>query len=344
VTLPLRGQRGIALVASMFVLVVLAALLTGLFYAGLQEFRIGRNTVLDQRAFNAAEAGLDATLARWDAARLNRLGPNDSAAFSGSLPRGTGSYSGTVLRLNDWLFLIRSTGTDGSGTSQRTLAVVARLAPLQLASAAALGVGGKVSIGAAGLVDGLGVDPDGGTCPRRRTPASGLVVGDMGNLSMAECPTGSCARGSPPVREDPAVGLSPVPFLGEVSWASLAGSADTILPGGPSWLPGPVSPVVYAAGDLSVNGGGGEGVLLVQGNLVLDGGTRLVGLVAVRGTLVVRGGAWITGAVLAGAAVVGGQDGEGRTVVAYSGCAVERALAAAAQARRLRERAWTELH
>jgi hypothetical protein len=339
------SDRGIALVASVFVLVVVAALVAGLFFAALQEFRIGQNNVQAERAFDAAEAGLDATLARWDAARLNRLATNETAGFSGSLPGGTGDYTGIVQRLNAQLFLIKSTGQDGSGASQRTLGVLARASPFPLAVAAALAASGQVTIGASGLVDGVDRTPEGWSCPTPRDTVAGVLLGDIRRLSLVGCAAEGCIRGNPGVREDAALG-SPMPVLGETGWSDLASQAETVLSSGSAPRPAPVaaSPVVYVAGDLELAGGHGQGILLVAGNLVVDGDASLDGIVAVRGTLTMRGaGGRIIGAALVGGAEVGGGADRGQSLVAYSGCAVRLALAAAGPARALRQRAWAEL-
>ena len=336
------GQRGIALAAAVFALVVLAALLAGLWFAALQEYRVGANVVRDRRAFDAAEAGLDAALAGWNAGALNRLGINDSVAFSGSLGGGTAVFSGFVHRLGPWLFLIRSTGADAGGSSRRTLAAVARLAPVQLAITAALVASGPVRIGAGAVVDALAVD-SGAACSSPQRVAAGIVLGDAADLVMADCPAGSCLRGSPASRVDTTLRSAPVPLLGEAGWASLVSVADTLGSGG---VPSSASPLWYAPGDYSLppETGAGPVVLLVQGDLVVESGARLTGLVVVRGRLIMRGaGGSLTGSVLSRGADLSALGGVGAAIV-HSQCASERALAAAAPVKLLRERSWTALY
>ena len=95
----------------------------------------------------------------------------------------------------------------------------------------------------------------------------------------------------------------------------------------------------------ALSGGEGQGILLVQGNLWLEGGARLTGLVVVRGALVMRGaGGRIAGSVLAGSADVGIAPGQGESLITLSTCAVRRSLEAVAPVRPLRERAWAELY
>jgi hypothetical protein len=334
-------ERGIALAAAVFALVVLAALLAGLWFAALQEYRVGANVVSDRRAFDAAEAGLDAALAGWNAGALNRLAVNDTAAFSGALGGGAASYAGVVRRLGPWLFLVRATGSDARSSSRRTLAAVARLSPLRLGVEAALVAVGRVRLGAGAFVDGLALDT-GGSCAGA-APVAGVVVGDGALLDMSGCPARDCARGKPASMVDTALRDVPVPLLGESGWASLVAAAETI---GPSGLAPSGSHVWFAPGDLSLPAGAlaGPVVLLVQGELVVESGAQLTGLVVVRGRLIVRGaGGSFLGSVLAGEAELSALGGSQATVL-HSHCAVEQALAAAAPARRLRERSWTALY
>jgi hypothetical protein len=78
-------------------------------------------------------------------------------------------------------------------------------------------------------------------------------------------------------------------------------------------------------GDLTVLGGVGQGVLVVDGGLTLSDAARFYGLVVVRGALRLEGGASLVGLALAqgGAAVAA----DARVVA--SGCRSARALAAA---------------
>jgi hypothetical protein len=336
------GERGIALAAALFALVALAAVLAGLWFAALQEYRVGANVVSDRHAFDAAEAGLAAALAGWNPGSLNGLAVGDTAAFSGSLTGGTTTYSGVVQRLGSALFLIRSTGTDRRGSSRRTLAEVVRLAPLRLGVEAALVSSGPVRIGAEALVDGLAADTD-AACAGATHPATGVVLADAADLVLSECPGGACLRGSPASSVDTALRNAPVPLLGEEGWASLLAVADTVGPDGVAY---PGAPVRFAPGDFSLPAGAPAAslVLLVGGDLIVESGAQLTGLVVVRGRLIVRG----VGGTIRGSALVGGADLSasevGRAVLAHAPCVVEQALAAAAPARALRERSWTAIY
>ena len=54
-----RPRRGFALAVAIFAIVVIGALVAGIFYASTQQYRIGRNQVLQARADAIAEYGLN---------------------------------------------------------------------------------------------------------------------------------------------------------------------------------------------------------------------------------------------------------------------------------------------
>ena len=122
-----RNERGFALAGAIFTLVIIAALIGGAFFASRQETTVGRNTQTYQRAFGAAEAGLNNTVASWSVGSFNALANGDSSTVTGTLPGNGGSYTTVVRRLNNELFLVRTTGTDPSGSSVRTVAAITKL-------------------------------------------------------------------------------------------------------------------------------------------------------------------------------------------------------------------------
>src|SRR5688572_4308752 len=65
-----RGKRkGIALVAAIFGIVVIATIVAGSLFTSTQEYRSGRNQLVEQRAFAVAEYGLNGEIANWDRSR-----------------------------------------------------------------------------------------------------------------------------------------------------------------------------------------------------------------------------------------------------------------------------------
>jgi type II secretory pathway pseudopilin PulG len=164
-----------------------------------------------------------------------------------------------------------------------------------------------------------------------------------------------------------------VPFrvFGAERWGSLAALADVVPPPGSTVSPSPVVtgltcdpsapgnwgdprrlgvcadyfPVIWAPGDLSIAGGQGQGILLVEGDLTIVGPVTFAGVVLVRGRLRATGGpTLLTGAVLVESPdPVGAATIDGATSIVYSRCAVGEALAAAPALLPIARRGWVQL-
>ena len=370
-------KAGFALAAAVFALLILSALAAGAFYAAFEEVRIGRNSRAAESAFEAAEAGLSQAAAEGPVGGWGAMPVGDSTPFAGMLPAGTGRFSGAFLRLNGQLFLIRSTGTDAAGEGRRTVAALARLDSAGASLPAALVAGGRVVLGRGSFLDGRDAGPPGWTgCPVGGGEAlPGVDLPEVGDLEDAACGAG-CIAGEPPVRTDPALAEGVPLRAGGAGWSDLASvAAKTYAVGGQGLVvvPAPAQsgtacdrsapdnwgeplrppavapctgyfPVIHATGDLTIAGGRGQGVLLVDGDLVLTGAAEFDGLVLVRGSLTavgaggrIRGGVVV--AVTGGARAVSLEGGS----IGYSGCALVAALRDAWPARLLPERSWSEL-
>ncbi len=369
------GTRGFALVITVFALVLIAALIAGVFFAARQEMRLGENVQSTQRAFDAAEAGLHTAVAHWDPDSYDDLAPGRSAGFAGSLPGGTGSFAGTVLRLDRRLFLIRSTGQDAGGSARRSLASLVRLAPPPLAFGAALSVSGPLEVGGASLVEGRDQGPAGWDCPPAGLAMPAVAIPDAAELSVSGCADASCLHGEPAVRLVPGLGDSAARAADAAAWEALAARATKVYGAedGPVTGPGPSGtattcdtsvrdnwgeaamppavagcshyyPIIVARGNLSVAGGSGQGILLVAGDLQVDGGFAFYGPVVVRGHLTVRGGGGrFLGGVKASSATLL-PSGAGSAEVAFSGCALSNALLSRALAIPPTSRGWAQLY
>ncbi len=106
---------------------------------------------------------------------------------------------------------------------------------------------------------------------------------------------------------------------------------------------GAYKPVVTSEGSLTVNGGQGQGVLLIPGDATFRSAARFYGLVSVAGDLELSEGSEIHGLVR----VRGSVFLRGRSRIVGSACAVLSALDAAPQLRELTplpESAWPDSH
>lgn len=113
----LRSERGVALVLTVFALVVIGALVTGAFFVGRVEQITGYNTVWAGQAGEAADAGLTNANVNLEAevyldmAVWSPAAPNELVLPAQQVPGMPGLfYSTTIRRLNQSLFRVVSTG------------------------------------------------------------------------------------------------------------------------------------------------------------------------------------------------------------------------------------------
>jgi hypothetical protein len=367
-----ENSRGVALPLAIFALVVIGVLVGASFYIGRQEQSVGRNTVRLQQAFAAAEGGLQLQVANWDPSVYNMLAVGDSTSFGGTLT-GSGWYRGNVRRLNNLLFLARSEGFSRDSTARQQVGMLLRLRPVELDITAALKTQGTVKIGGSSFTDGNDNLPPGWSgCPALEPPLPGIQLPDSnGNITTSGCGGFSCVAGSPKISEDPTINDSTLTTFGDATfddWRSLATKFVTggnrkiepSLTGGacnkadpnnwgaplaPTSACGGYFPIVWVEGDLNINGVQGQGVLLVNGNLDVQGGFEFYGPVLVKGSLNTQGtGGHFNGGVIAANVNLDQNDVLGNAVISYSSCALAKALQNSAPAAPLRSRSWANLY
>lgn len=367
----LRNERGIALAVAIFALVVIGALVAGSFFFGMQEQRVGRNSIRMQQAFAAAEEGADLRVAAWDPRVYNYLATGDSVPFSGTVAANGGWYRGSVRRLNSALYLVRSEGFSRDSTSRQQVGILVRLRPLEINVQAALETQGELKLGGSSDIDGHDTHPAGWACGTLDIDKPGIRIKDSTLISTAGCAGLSCVDGSIKVNQDPTIDDSTLTTFGDVPWTDLIGMANKIIPGGtykaepsvtgtqcnltalnnwgsplnPAGPCGSYFPVIYATGDLNLNGVQGQGILLVDGNLDIQGGFQFFGPVIVRGALSTQGtGGHVNGGVIAANVDLDQSSVLGDAVVWYSSCAIARAVNGAASGAKLKERSWVNLN
>lgn len=366
-------ERGIALLVAVLGLLLAGSLISAFVMLGVLEHRMASNTRRVGQAFSAAEHGLSQTVGNWDKTSWNLMAVSDSIAVSGATPGGTGSYAGFVRRLNNELFLIDVTAADGNGGARQRLGALIKLRPIDMDIRAALTTRGNTRVGGSAHISGLDMDPTGWSgCPPDSSLA-GIILPSAGNLELVGgCSDGSCIEGVPAVDTDPGINDSTFFQYGEVDWDALVGMATKILPPGtytgvqPSYnglecnTPDPTNwgdpmtttsdcasyfPVIYISGDGNVNGNYGQGILLVEGDLAVQGGFQFFGIVIVKGSLKTTGtGGHFNGAVLAANVDLDQNTVLGDALVQYSQCATKRVLSSAASGSLLRSRAWFQAY
>lgn len=366
----MSDARGAAVPLAVLALLVIGVLLSSAFLLGRQELAMGRSTLSLHEALAAAEGGLDAQVAVWDPASMSAMAVGDSMAFGGTLPGG-GWYQGATRRLNDLLFLARSEGFSRDSGARHEVGSILRLDPVEVPRTAAFVTRGPIMVADAATIDGANAVPPGWSdCDPAAPPVAGLHVRDSAALSTAGCGTASCVAGSPAVLVDPSLDSSAAGVLSGAAFDDLASRATVTVSGG-TRLPGPSLiggvcnvldgdnwgspaspggpcgsrfPLIWSSAGLTLTGGEGQGVLVVNGDLTLGGGFGFTGVVIVRGRLATVGaGGSVHGIVLADNVAGPAHEVGANAAIRYSSCAVQRALLGSALPVPIRSRGWIGL-
>ena len=381
-TLRRYPPRGIALPAAIVTLAIVSLFIAGSAFFTLQEVRAGRNTLTDRASLEAAEYGAQALARDWQPATALSLPIGGTMGpFTYALAGGAAATARMTRASTTTLWAV-SEGTAGAPAlrteSRHAVSVVFRLALALPSLRAALTVrdsavatGGGVIVGTDSLTGG---PPMVGACNRPGSAVAGVAAPDSTRICDGSCGASSGhILGSPPLLSDPVAGDS-LHYLsvGDRSWGALAAGADVIVPPNAIVTPSPVVaggacqrgaagnwgdpgggsscasyfPVIWAQGDITINGGQGQGILIAGGDVRLGAGAVFAGLVVARDDIVtLAGGGTILGAALAGDARTGAGDHTvigGGGWVQYSSCALESAVFGSAPLIRVRQRAWAE--
>lgn len=370
-----RDERGIALVLAIVALVVIGALVAGTMFVSTAEQRTAVNGVAASKAFEAADAGLQTAIASWSATANTAANGSEVASGSGGFSSSGASYSYSVSRLNDQLFLAQSVGSQGGAT--QTVNAILRLIKVNPNVTAAVTAGGNVSVGGNASIIGTNTTPSGwGSC----APAPDMSgIRTSGTVSTNGNPTitGNPARVPNDPTVNPALFQGPFNQFKQMATIRLTGASGSgnyaVFNGmGPSTTGSPAvcnkadlynwgeplrtgsyvsqctgyAPIVYINGNAKFNAQArGQGVLLVEGDLSIAGGFKWVGLVIATGEVKTgNGNAQITGALMAQNADIGDQTSfSGTPVVSYSRCALDYVLNATAVARPISMRPWGQM-
>jgi len=365
------NERGAVLLVAIIGLIVAGSLVTAFVVASVADHREGRNTRSMGQAFAAAEDGLSKTVGNWIGGTYGGLVVNDSVVQTGTTANGIGSYTTTVKRLNNELFIIDVLGNDANTGARQRVGAFVKLRLLEMDIQAALTLRGAARIRGSTDIHGLDDPPPGWTACPPDSDLAGIRAPDLSAIefSGANCEDAACVDGDPAMAEDPTVGDSTFFQYGDTDWDGLVAMANKLLPPGtysqiqPSfdgtgacditnvnnwgdpWDPtsacGGYFPILYCPGDLKMTGTYGQGILLVEGDLQVTGGVEFFGVVIVKGHFKTAGnGGHFNGAVMAANAELEELDISGNAVVNYSSCAKSRALTSAGSGAMLRSRGW----
>ncbi len=368
------NERGIALLMSIIAIVVVGGLLIGVATSARLENRQAQNTGAMAQAFAVTELGLSETVADWYAGDFNFMAIMDEAPIAGGSPQGMGAYTGNIQRLSQELFFLDVTGTSARGLSRQRLGTFVKLQPLTIEIEASLTTRGPVVRRGSGQIDGTDLPPPGWAACVGTENQAGIRVPAGGMVDAGSCP--SCIDGDPPVQVDPSISDDTFFGFGDLGWNEITalatktgfpllnppinptfngdGSCNTGDPNNwgdpvnPTSTCGSYFPIIYApGGTLRLNGGAGQGILLVEGDLVVNGSFEFYGVVIVRGSMTTAGGGagsiHFRGAVMAANVNLDDNHIAGNAQIQYSSCVVQRAETAAGVGSQLRSRGWLQL-
>ena len=375
-----QNERGIALAVAIFALVIIGALVAGAFFAGTQEQRVAENSRRMQQSFGLAEVGVGQRVAAWNPLTDNvtPVWPAGSMTVADA-PSVSGVYGGRVLKLNANMYLIDITAQDSvsrsgrlraSGGARQRIGLLTRIIPLQIQVQASLTTQGGASLSGNAAVDGNDHTPPGWiSCDPEDSSKAGIRVN-------GPVTTGGSAvvNGSPPVMQDPTLNDSTFTKYGDVDYADLVARATHHVDAGtvktePSYLAdgscnmtdihnwgdginktGKCSaffPIIHVRGNITLNGVQGQGILLVDGDLTVQGSYEFFGITIVRGAMKTAGGgttdAHFWGTVMAQNVDLELQNLSGKATLNYSKCAILQALQGTQPVAPMVSRGWAQL-
>jgi type II secretory pathway pseudopilin PulG len=371
------NRPGIALTLSIIAMVVIAALVTGIMMSVQTETRTGEAQRKMNQAFAVADAAAGEVVALWQTAGYNNMTNGTSQNVSGSAPNGTGTYTGTVTRVNSELFFVDITGKDRVSAAKQRVGIMVKLRRLTFDANAAVTTRGPGKIGGSTEINGNDTNPW-TSCPAAGPPKPGIRHPNTSQLNfIGGCSDESCVTGSSPeVYNDPTVNDNTFFSYGDFDWAQLSTMANHVLTGatwngiGPTTTGSPVIcnvgynknwgepresgspvtqcqsyfPTIYFNGNTKINGGIGQGIIMVNGDLEITGGFEYYGIVLVRGSLKSTGtGGHVTGGILAANVDLEQEDILGNAVFTYSSCALSKVQNGGAAGAQMRSRGWVQL-
>lgn len=351
-------RPGVALVLAVIVLMALGTTGLGLLYVSTQEVLIARAGEESARARWEAESAVRATLANWSTRRVLSLDPGDEM----DIDAGKGGVRVTIVRLGGSLYLITATTRGVARGSAAALVRTVRPEALWPSFAAALSTRGAPEVDPGAVVTAA----EAGHVPWPWTPelCPGEVLRSMTEALKGMEPASIIAPGdssanAPPEWRPVLPPDSPgrdegfVVRIGPFALHELAALADHVVSGEVQPAPrilssgcdttavtnwgapfdpvgpcGTYFPLIYAPGGLHMIGGVGQGILVVDGDLVLSGDARFYGPILVTGALVMRDRAVVVGAVTQVGSAAARLEDEAR--VDYRGCSLWRAFSQAA--------------
>ena len=376
-----RDRRGAALLLTLVTLVVLGLLTMGGVLGALQEYKSGRNSLIEQRAFAVAEYGLNREIANWN--RSRNLPPPTGLAFgaidsSSVFVAQNDTARVKVTRLNENTFWVVSVGRASIGIkqleAQRNTHMLVRIAYPTINPGGAIVTAGDIDVKGSADITGKNTNPSGWA------QCASIAGNDTFAISYAPNKTATIQKPQNVIggiNKDPAAADSNTYVrYGTESWNSLVANADIKITGG-TFSPQPTGtsstcdynqmnnwgepwragnglvlgckdyfPIIYSSASLHLSKGRGQGILLVNGDIKINGNFEWYGLIIARDDIVKGNGTTdVWGSVMSRNADINDPNSiTGNSFFRWSKCAVESALRGSAILTRTRERSWAQLY
>ncbi|HEX6693566.1 MAG TPA: hypothetical protein VF035_02565 [Longimicrobiales bacterium] len=322
------------LLFALLCLIAIEVTTVGVHFVALQELRAGRAAARATQLRLAAQSAAGRALAGWPAAGLETLAIFDSMTVpSADAGAASGIESRAIIqRLATDLYLVRATARSTFRETAAVGALVALAPPEDLAgeAEAAVTAAGAVTVRTGASISAADACPESEPAAAVILPAADALSADGGTISgpvrveagavgfdrMGSVTRAALERIAMPVLLPV---ISPSPTLQDgcatadpANWGDPAGA---IAPCG-SYLP-----ILHRTGGLTVNGGTGQGILLVDGDLHVVG-ARFDGIIMVRGSVVLDSAAAVNGVMI----VDGSITLERGARVDFDRCAVTESL------------------
>jgi len=307
------------------------------------------------------------------------------AGEPGTLPYHTGAFAGNIYKLNGELYLVDIAGRDSqsikstlkSASARQRMGGLLRIRTVNFGIQGALTTRGGVKLAGNAAVDGRDHIPTewgAANCDTTGdTTKAGIRTADTSQV------TGGAGHtyGTPPMRQDTTVKASTFKQFGDIDYATLAAMATITISSGNyktnpafngdgtckktdnlNWGDGmnrasqcgnyfPIIHITDSTQSTTLNGDQGQGILLVDGDLSIQGSYQFYGIVLIRGSLKTAGGgstdAHFWGAVMAANVDLELNTLTGNATLNYSKCAITEALERTGAVSLARSRSWIQL-
>jgi type II secretory pathway pseudopilin PulG len=306
------------------------------------------------------------------------------AGEPGTLPYHTGAFAGNIYKLNGELYLVDIAGRDSqsinstlkSASARQRMGGLLRIRTVNFGIQGALTTRGGVKLAGNAAVDGRDHIPTewgAANCDTTGdTTKAGIRTADTSQISGGAGHT----YGTPPIRQDTSVNTSTFRQFGDIDYATLAAMATITISSGNyktnpafsggncdktdrlNWGDGmnrasacgnyfPIIHITDSTQSTTLNGDQGQGILLVDGDLSIQGSYQFYGIVLIRGSLKTAGGgstdAHFWGAVMAANVDLELNTLTGNATLNYSKCAITEALERTGAVSLARSRSWIQL-